>query len=138
MQAARSLARSSRKPQKKTRRPLVVLLRAILFSVMASLLLVVLYAVALRQAWLGAETMGMVTAGIKVLCGALAGLLAHRATGNRFWLWGILGGMGYSLGAFLIFSALSQTFVLSLAIFSDLALSAAAGLFGVLILQMFK
>ena len=49
MQAARTLARTTRKPQAKTRPPALILLRAALWGVLASLGLVVLYAVALRQ-----------------------------------------------------------------------------------------
>ena len=52
MQAARTLARTTRKPQAKTRPPALILLRAALWGVLASLGLVVLYAVALRQGWL--------------------------------------------------------------------------------------
>ena len=113
-------------------------MRAALWGVLASLGLVVLYAVALRQNWLGTDTMGAATTAIKVLCAAFAGLLARRATGSRYWLWGMLGSVLYSLLAFLLFSLLSQTFILSLAILSDVAMAAAAGLFGVLVWQMFK
>ncbi|PWM05186.1 MAG: TIGR04086 family membrane protein [Clostridiales bacterium] len=138
MQATRTLARPARKPQAKPRPPVLVLLRAALWGVLASLGLVVLYAVALRQNWLGTDTMGAATTAIKVLCAAFAGLLARRATGSRYWLWGMLGSVLYSLLAFLLFSLLSQTFILSLAILSDVAMAAAAGLFGVLVWQMFK
>lgn len=80
MQATRTLARPARKPQAKPRPPVLVLLRAALWGVLASLGLVVLYAVALRQNWLGTDTMGAATTAIKVLCAAFAGLLARRAT----------------------------------------------------------
>lgn len=138
MQAARNLARTARKTQVKPRPPALTLLRAALWAMLASLGLVVLYAVALRQNWLGTDTMGAATTAIKVLCAAFAGLLAHRAGGSRYWLWGMLGSVLYSLLAFLVFSLLSQTFILSLAILSDMAMAAAAGLFGVLVWQMFK
>ena len=138
MQATRTLARPARKPQAKPRPPVLVLLRAALWGVLASLGLVVLYAVALRQNWLGTDTMGAATTAIKVLCAAFAGLLARRATGSRYWLWGMLGSVLYSLLAFLLFSLLSQTFILSLASLSAVAMAAAAGLFGVLVWQMFK
>lgn len=71
MQATRTLARPARKPQAKPRPPVLVLLRAALWGVLASLGLVVLYAVALRQNWLGTDTMGAATTAIKV---ALRGL----------------------------------------------------------------
>ena len=103
MQATRTLARPARKPQAKPRPPVLVLLRAALWGVLASLGLVVLYAVALRQNWLGTDTMGAATTAIKVLCAAFAGLLARRATGSRYWLWGMLGSVLYSLLAFLLF-----------------------------------
>ncbi len=137
MQAARNPARP-RATQYKPRPILLTLLRSALWATALSLALVVLYAVALRQAWLGADTMGPITAAIKVLCAAVAGLLAHRAAKERFWLWGLLGGLIYSVFSFAVFSILSQTFVFSLAIFSDIAMAAAAGLFAALMWQMFK
>lgn len=138
MQAARNTARPRGTAQHKTHPVLFTLLRAALWGTILSLALVVLYAVALRQAWVGAGTMGPVTAAIKVICAAMAGLLAHRATGDRFWLWGMLGGLVFSVFSFAIFSILSQTFVFSLAIFSDMGMAAAAGLFAALLWQMFK
>lgn len=137
MQAARNTARP-RAAQYKPRPILLTLLRSALWATALSLALVVLYAVALRQAWLGADTMGPITAAIKVACAAVAGLLAHRAVKERFWLWGLLGGLIYSVFSFAVFSILSQTFVFSLAIFSDMAMAAAAGLFAALLWQMFK
>lgn len=138
MQTARNMARPRGAAQHKTRPILFTLLRAALWATLLSLALVVLYAVALRQAWMGSGTMGPVTAAIKVLCAAAAGLLARRAATERFWLWGLLGGLIYSAFSFVIFSILSQTFVFSLAIFSDMAMAAAAGLFAALLWQMFK
>ncbi|MEA5059188.1 MAG: TIGR04086 family membrane protein [Clostridia bacterium] len=138
MQAARNTARSKVAAQHKPRPILVTLLRAALWATILSLALVVLYAVALRQAWLGTNTMGPMTAAIKVICAAVAGLLAHQAAGGRFWLWGMLGGLLFSIFSFAIFSIVSQTFVFSIAIFSDMGLAAVAGLFAALLWQMFK
>lgn len=138
MHTARNMARQRGPVQHKTRPILFTLLRAALWATLLSLVLVVLYAVILRQAWMGAGTMGPVTAAIKVVCAAVAGLLARRAAQERFWLWGLLGGLIYSVFSFVIFSILSQTFVFSLAIFSDMGMAAAAGLFAALLWQMFK
>lgn len=86
MQATRTLARPARKPQAKPRPPVLVLLRAALWGVLASLGLVVLYAVALRQNWLGTDTMGAATTAIKVLGAAFAGSwpAGPRAAGIGF------------------------------------------------------
>lgn len=138
MQAVRNTARPARGTQHKTRPVAFTLLKAALWGTLLSLVLVVLYAVALRQAWVGVDTMGPVTAAVKVVCAALAGILARRAAGTRLWLWGMLGGVAYSLLSFLLFSVLSQTFVFSIAILSDVGMAAAASLFAVLMCQMFK
>lgn len=137
MQAARHLSRP-RASQSKPRPILFILIRAALLGTLLSLALVILYAVALRQAWLVTDTMGPVTAVIKVISAALAGFLAGRSVKSRLWLWGMLGGILCSLVSFLLFSLLSQTFALNAAIFSDFGLAAAAGLFAVLIRQFFK
>ncbi len=138
MQTARHTARPRGAAAHKTRPMVLSLLRAALWATILSLALVVLYAVTLRQGWLGADTMGAVTAAIKVICAAVAGFLAHRAAKERLWLWGMLGGLVFSLFSFAIFSILSQTFVFSWAILSDMAMAAAAGLFAALLWQMFK
>ncbi|MDR0840378.1 MAG: TIGR04086 family membrane protein [Christensenellaceae bacterium] len=126
---------------RKTKRPpalAVEILKSAVMAALLSLVLVVLYAVALRQEWLSTDTMGISTTAIKVICAAVAGLrTAHHAKG-KLWLYGILSGAAYSLLSFAVFSLLSQTFVLSLAILSDLGMATAAGLFAVLILQIYK
>ena len=138
MQTARSTARSRGTATKKPRPMPISLLRAALWATILSLAMVVLYAVALRQGWLSSDTMGAITAAIKVLCAAAAGFFAQRTAKERLWLWGILGGLVFSLFSFAVFSILSQTFMFSVAILSDMGVAAAAGLFAALMWQIFK
>lgn len=114
------------------------LVKAIVTSLVVSFILVVLYAVALKEELLATTTMTLFTTIIKVICAALAGTLAVRRCRRRLWLYGALGGGLYTLLAFGVFSAVAGSLYVSLALVSDIGMGALAGLLSVMVMQMLK
>ena len=129
--------RAARAAQKQANMALEVGKGALL-GVIISFVLVVLYAVALKEELLQASTMGLFTTVIKVVCAAAAGLIAVRRCKRRRWLYGALSGALYAVLAFTVFSAVAGTLYVSVALLSDIAAGAASGLLSVMILQMLK
>lgn len=129
--------RTARKAEKSVNM-ITELAKAVIISLAVSFVLVVLYAVALKEELLAATTMTLFTAVIKVICAALAGLLAVRRCRRRLWLYGAAGGGLYTLLSFGVFSAVAGTLCVSLALLSDIGMGALAGLLSVMIMQMLK
>lgn len=114
------------------------LTKAVIISLIVSFVLVVLYAVALKEELLATTTMTLFTTVIKVICAALAGILAVRRCRHRLWLYGAAGGGLYTLLSFGVFSAVAGSLCVSLALLSDIGMGALAGLLSVMIMQMLK
>ena len=129
--------RTARKAEKSVNM-ITELAKAVIISLMVSFILVVLYAVALKEELLATTTMTLFTTVIKVICAALAGLLAVRRCRRRLWLYGAVGGGLYTLLSFGVFSAVAGTLCVSLALLSDIGMGALAGLLSVMIMQMLK
>ena len=126
--------RTARATQKQANMALEVGKSALL-GVIISFVLVVLYAVALKEELLQVSTMGLFTTVIKVICAAAAGLIAVRRCKKRLWLYGALAGTLYAV---LAFSAVAGTLYVSIALLSDIAIGAVSGLISVMVLQMLK
>ena len=129
--------RTARKAEKSVNM-ITELTKAVIISLIVSFILVVLYAVALKEELLAATTMTLFITVIKVICAALAGLLAVRRCRRRLWLYGAAGGGLYTLLSFGVFSAVAGTLCVSLALLSDIGMGALAGLLSVMIMQMLK
>ena len=129
--------RTARATQKQANMALEVGKSALL-GVIISFVLVVLYAVALKEELLQVSTMGLLTTVIKVICAAAAGLIAVRRCKKRLWLYGALAGTLYAVLAFIVFSAVAGTLYVSIALLSDIAIGAVSGLISVMVLQMLK
>ena len=129
--------RTARKAEKSVNM-ITELAKAVIISLLVSFILVVLYAVALKEELLATTTMTLFTTVIKVICAALAGLLAVRRCRRRLWLYGAAGGGLYTLLSFGVFSAVAGTLCVSLALLSDIGMGALAGLLSVMIMQMLK
>jgi len=129
--------RTARKAEKSVNM-ITELAKAVIISLAVSFVLVVLYAVALKEELLAATTMTLFTTVIKVICAALAGLLAVRRCRRRLWLYGAAGGGLYTMLSFGVFSAVAGTLCVSLALLSDIGMGALAGLLSVMIMQMLK
>lgn len=114
------------------------LVKAVVTGLVVSFVLVVLYAVALKEELLPVTTMTLITTIIKVICAALTGLLAVRRCRRRLWLYGAVGGGLYTLLAFGVFSAVAGSLYVSLALLSDIGMGALAGLLSVMVWQMMK
>ena len=111
--------RTARKAEKSVNM-ITELAKAVIISLAVSFVLVVLYAVALKEELLATTTMTLFTTVIKVICAALAGLLAVRRCRRRLWLYGAAGGGLYTLLSFGVFSAVAGTLCVSLALLSDI------------------
>ena len=129
--------RTARATQKQANMALEVGKSALL-GVIISFVLVVLYAVALKEELLQVSTMGLFTTVRMVICAAAAGLIAVRRCKKRLWLYGALAGTLYAVLAFIVFSAVAGTLYVSIALLSDIAIGAVSGLLSVMVLQMLK
>lgn len=114
------------------------LLKGAVTASAVSLLLIVMYAAAMWQQWLSTDSISIVNTGIKVVSAAVAGIVVARRCRERAWLYGAAAGLIYSAFAFVIFSILSDTFVLSLAALADLGIGVLAGMLSAMIFKAAK
>ena len=102
-------------------------LKGALIGTALCILLVLLYALALKQGWLKTTSMPVVTPALKVLGAGAAGLVAAWKADKRRWLLGGCAGLAFAMLSFMIFSILSSTFALSVAVLTDLGIGVLAG-----------
>jgi len=114
------------------------LLKGAVTASAVSLLLIVIYAAAMWQQWLSTESISIVNTGIKVVSAAVAGIVVARRCRERAWMYGAAAGLIYSAFAFVIFSILSDTFVLSLAVLADMGIGVLAGMLSAMIFKAAK
>ena len=86
---------------------------------------------------LPAESMPIANAVIKVISAAAASLLAVRRCTKRRWLYGGIAGLFYAALAFMVFSILADTFVVSVALLSDFGVGLLAGALAAMAAQVF-
>ncbi len=112
--------------------------RAALFGVAVSFVLVVLYALALKEELLKTSTMGLFTTVIKVVCAALSGIIAVKRCKRRLWLHGAAAGAAYSVLAMAVYSITAGVFSPNAALLLDIAMCALSGLISVISMQGLK
>lgn len=103
-----------------------------------SLLLIVIYAVAMWQQWIGTESINIFNTVIKAVSAAAAGAIATARCTKRAWLYGLVAGILYSALAYAVFSILSDVFMFSAAVLADLGIGALSGMLGAMILRAAK
>lgn len=107
-----------------------------LLASVISIALIVLYALALWKEVLPASSMPIANAVIKVVSAAAAALLAVRRCAKRRWLYGGIAGLFYTALAFMVFSILSDTFIVSAALLSDFGVGLLAGMLAAMAAQV--
>ncbi len=107
-----------------------------LLASIISIALIVLYALALWKEVLPASSMPIANAVIKVISAAAAALLAVRRCAKRRWLYGGIAGLFYTALAFMVFSILSDTFIVSAALLSDFGVGLLAGMLAAMAAQV--
>ena len=70
----------------------------------------------------------IVNAAIKVIGAAAAGFFAQRGCGSRAWLFGGAAGLIYAMLAYAVFSILSGSFALNMAMLSDMGIGLLSGM----------
>lgn len=107
-----------------------------LLASIISIALIVLYALALWKEVLPASSMSIANAVIKVVSAAAAALLAVRRCAKRRWLYGGIAGLFYTALAFMVFSILSDTFIVSAALLSDFGVGLLTGMLAAMAAQV--
>ncbi|MGN0800158.1 MAG: TIGR04086 family membrane protein [Christensenellales bacterium] len=115
---------------------LIEILKGGLLASVLSVALIVLYAFLLWKEILPAGSMPIVNAAIKVISAAAAALLAVRRCAKRRWLYGAAAGLLYAVLAFMVFSILSDTFVISAALLSDFGMGILSGMLSAMAAQV--
>lgn len=113
----------------------MLIVKAALIASVLTILLIVIYAFILHQGWLSENTVSMANSLIKVIGAVIASLLVVRRCERLAWLYGALAGVVYVLLAFVVFSLLTDTFTLSLALLSDLGVGFLAGMVTAMVMQ---
>ena len=117
---------------------LIEIMKGALLASVLSVGLIVLYALLLWKEILGPNTMPMANAFIKVLSAAVAAVLAVRRCGRLCWLYGGAAGLLYAALAFMVFSILSDTFIISVALLSDLGMGLISGMLAAMAVQVLR
>ena len=103
------------------------LLKAAFIGCVVSVTLIVIFAALMWKQVVGVELIPIVNAAIKVIGAAAAGFFAQRG-GSRAWLFGGAAGLIYAMLAYAVFSILSGSFALNMAMLSDMGIGLLAGM----------
>ena len=103
------------------------LLKAAFIGCVVSVALIVIFAALMWKQVVGVELIPIVNAATKVI-GAAAGFFAQRGCGSRAWLFGGAAGLIYAMLAYAMFSILSGSFALNMAMLSDMGIGLLAGM----------
>lgn len=104
------------------------LLRAAFIGCVVSVALIVIFAALMWKQVAGVELIPIVNAAIKVIGAAAAGFLAQRGCGSLAWLFGGAAGLIYAMLAYAVFSILSGSFALNMAMLSDMGIGLLSGM----------
>ena len=94
----------------------LTLLKAAFIGCVVSIALIVIFAALMWKQVVGVELI------------AAAGFLAQRGCGSRAWLFGGAAGLIYAMLAYAVFSILSGSFALNMAMLSDMGIGLLAGM----------
>lgn len=106
----------------------LTLLKAAFIGCVVSVTLIVIFAALMWKQVVGVELIPIVNAAIKVMGAAAAGFFAQRGCGSRAWLFGGAAGLNYAMLAYAVFSILSGSFALNMAMLSDMGIGLLAGM----------
>lgn len=104
----------------------------------ASILLVLGYALVLKEELLDETSMSMVVTLIKVVCGGLAALLAVTNCPKRRWIVGGITGIAYIALSFIVFALLAGQIRPDLGVLTDLCIGGLAGMLVGLLKDVFR
>ena len=104
------------------------LLKAAFIGCVVSVTLIVIFAALMWKQVVGVELIPIVNAAIKVIGAAAAGFLAQRGCGSRAWRFGGAAVLIYAMLAYAVFSILSGSFALNMAMLSDMGIGLLAGM----------
>lgn len=111
-------------------------LKGALIASAISLVLILVYALALKLGWLGIRSMGIITPVIKVLGAAAAAIFATRKCQRRRWLVGAIAGLAFVIFSFMVFSILSSSFNISVALLADVGVGLLSGALSAIIMSV--
>ena len=106
----------------------LTLLKAAFIGCVVSVALIVIFAALMWKQVVGVELIPIVNAAIKVMGAAAAGFFAQRGCGSCAWLFGGAAGLIYAMLAYAVFSILSGSFALNMAMLSDMGIGLLAGM----------
>ena len=106
----------------------LTLLKAAFIGCVVSVALIVIFATLMWKQVVGVELIPIVNAAIKVIGAAAAGFFAQRGCGSRAWLFGGAAWLIYSMLAYAVFSILSGSFALNMAMLSDMGIGLLSGM----------
>ena len=131
-----------RKPQSKAKaggQPVILaLFKGALVASALSVILLAAAAYLLYKGMLQSDSVSLLGAGIKVVSAALAALIVIRGMEHRRFFYGALAGLVYIVLAFLVFSVISGTFGISLALLSDIGIGILSGALTALGVSLFN
>lgn len=113
-------------------------LKASVFGVFISLVLVLIFAIILRFTNLSNNLIRPINTVIKGLSILIATIFVCKGATSKMWLKGLFVGLVYFLLSFLVFSALDGSFVVNITTLTDFVFELVAGLFSGIICSIFK
>lgn len=122
---------------KKAESMFMVVAKGALLGVALSLVLLLLFSLALDREWVQLKSMRTATIAIKTLSAVAAAVFALKKYKGRAMLTGVLTGIAYACLAFLFFSILAEQFSFSIAILGDFGIGGLCGAAAAVFLRVF-
>ena len=117
---------------------IISIIKASLVGVIASILLVLLFAFVLKFVDLNSNVITITDQFIKMVSIFMAVFALSKSGGDKLLAKGLIVGAVYSILAFIVFSILNGGINFSVAIFTDIAFSALVGGVSAIIINLFK
>ena len=117
---------------------IISIIKASLVGVIASILLVLLFAFVLKFVDLNSNVITITDQFIKIVSIFMAVFALSKSGGDKLLAKGLIVGAVYSILAFIVFSILNGGINFSVAIFTDIAFSALVGGVSAIIINLFK
>ncbi len=116
----------------------MIVIRGALIGVLLSLLLLLLFSLALNLEWVQLKSLSMATLIIKIISGVAAAMIAIIQYKPRALITGSVTGASYAALAFLFFSIVSGRFMISWTILGDLGIGCACGAAAAIFLKILR
>lgn len=132
------MKRQKRKLEKKQISDIAIVIRSVIISIIATLVLVALLSLLLYKGTLGLDSVPIANTIIKILGSVFAAFLSYIAVSGKKMIWCGGAGLLYALISYIVFSAICKEFSINLRIITDMGIGVLSGVLTTFVCGLIK